>query len=308
MPEPLRLPRSLRLLVAEGEPPETRERRRESVGRSSGETYVDLLAQLAPEARIDRVTPTDGERRTPDLGSVADYHAVFLTGSPLHLWKETPEGRRQVEFMRAVFDAGVPAFGSCAGLQVATVAAGGSVRPMRVMETGFARRITPTQAGAAHPMLQGRPPAYDAPAIHTDEVGALPDGATLLAGNTSCAVQAAQIRSGAGVFWGAQYHPEISLAEVAAALRRQSDSLIKAGFARSPEELESDVALIDELHMEPQRRDLCWRLGLDRQVTDPDLRTLELKNFLTSVVAPARLCRRPRQDSAADLTRSRPCA
>ena len=45
----------------------------------------------------------------------------------------------------------------------------------------------------------------------------LPPGATLLATNAVTAVQAAEIRSGRGTFWGVQYHPEISLAEVAAA-------------------------------------------------------------------------------------------
>ncbi len=151
---------------------------------------------------------------------MAEYDAVFLTGSPLHLYEETPETRRTVAFMRSVFASGTPAFGSCAGLQVAKVAAGDSVRPnARRLEAGFARRITPTADGRSHPLLAGRPAAFDAPAIHTDEVDALPPGATLLAGNRLTAVQAAEIRFDGGVFWGGQYHPEIGLDEVAGALR-----------------------------------------------------------------------------------------
>ncbi|ANY85010.1 hypothetical protein BB934_43115 (plasmid) [Microvirga ossetica] len=46
-----------------------------------------------------------------------------MTGSPLHLYQDTPETRREVDLMRAVFKAGVPSFGSCAGLQVAVAAA-----------------------------------------------------------------------------------------------------------------------------------------------------------------------------------------
>jgi GMP synthase (glutamine-hydrolysing) len=224
---------ALRFLVAESEPPEAREKRRESVGRSSGETYLAVLQELAPGAACHRVKPADVGAALPDGETLAGYDGVFLTGSPLHLYQETPETRREVAFMRAVFASGTPAFGSCAGLQVATVAAGGTVRRnTRGREAAFARRITPTYAGAAHPLLAGRPAAYDAPAVHTDEVDTLPDGAVLLASNRVTRVQAAEIRWEGGIFWGVQYHPEISLREVAAAVRRHAGELILEGLAR----------------------------------------------------------------------------
>ena len=50
-------------------------------------------------------------------------------------------------------------------------AAGGRVRKMpERLEAGVARRIAATDAGRAHPLLEGRPAAWDAPAIHGDEV------------------------------------------------------------------------------------------------------------------------------------------
>ena len=97
---------SLRILVAESEPPAARQERRESVGRSSGETYRDTLCQLAPDARCDRITPADSASSLPSGAGLAAYDAVFLTGSPLHLYDRTPEVLRQLEFMRAVFAAG----------------------------------------------------------------------------------------------------------------------------------------------------------------------------------------------------------
>jgi GMP synthase (glutamine-hydrolysing) len=282
----------MRFLVAESEPPEAREKRRASVGRSSGETFRDLLRHLAPGVHIDRVTPADTDADVPARESVEGYDAVFLTGSPLHVYTDRPEVRRQLEFMRAVFAAGTPAFGSCAGLQVACAAAGGTVRSMGDRrEAGFARRITATAAGAGHPLLAGRPPAWDAPAIHTDEVERLPDGATCLAGNAVVAVQAAEIRQGAGVFWGVQYHPELSLAEVAAALLRDGDDLLEHGLAESREELEAHAGLIDALGREPGRRDLRWRLGLDAEVADDERRRLELSNFIEHLVLPTRSAR-----------------
>lgn len=281
--------RRLNLLVAESEPGEARDQRRESVGRSSGETYEAVLAHIALGADIQRIKPVDTPGEIPDAAGLADFDGVFLTGSPLHLYKETPETRRVVEFMCAVFDAGVPAFGSCAGLQVATVAAGGSVRPMgERREAGFARRIFPTEAGRSHPLLRGRPPAFDAPAIHSDEVAALPDGALRLASNATTEVQAAEIRCGDGVFWGVQYHPEISLFEAAAALRRQADDLVEQGLATSVEAVEEQAQLVEALHDAPQRRDLAWRLGLDPQVTEPERRSVEIRNFIEHLVLPTR--------------------
>lgn len=226
--------------MAESETPEAREQRRSSVGRSSGETYLDILRKLAPGANCDRIQPADADAALPPGATLAGYDAVFLTGSPLHLYEETPETRRTVAFMRAVFASWTSSFGSCAGLQVATVAAGGTVRAnTRGFEAAFARRITPTEAGRAHPLLEGRPAAYDAPAIHADEVEALPRGAVLLAGNRVTAVQAAEIRFDGGVFWGVQYHPEIGLDEVAGALRRQADGLVEADLARGGEDVEA---------------------------------------------------------------------
>lgn len=276
---------SSRFLVAESETPEARKKRRESVGRSSGETYLDILRRLAPGATCDRIQPADADAALPPGDSLAEYDAVFLTGSPLHLYEETPETRRTVAFMRSVFASGTPAFGSCAGLQVAKVAAGDSVRPnARRLEAGFARRITPTADGRSHPLLAGRPAAFDAPAIHTDEVDALPPGATLLASNRLTAVQAAEIRFDGGVFWGVQYHPEIGLDEVAGALRRQADSLVEAGLARGEDDVEAYALQVDALHREPNRRDLAWRLGLDEQVTDERLRLAEMRNFIGAIV------------------------
>jgi GMP synthase (glutamine-hydrolysing) len=282
----------LRFLVAESEPPEAREKRRESVGRSSGETFLKRLAELADSPHCDRIKPADKGSALPDAAEIERYDAVFLTGSPLHLYEDTPETRRQIEFMRAVFRSGTPSFGSCAGLQVAVTAAGGTVRAMGDRrEAGFARRIFRQEAGRDHPLLRGRPPVFDAPAIHTDEVVELPDGGTLLASNGVTHVQAAEIRHDGGTFWGVQYHPEISLREVAAALRRQADDLVEHGVAQNEADVEAQAMLIEALHQDPSRRDLAWRLGLDDQVSDDAQRMTELRNFIVHLVLPTRSAR-----------------
>ena len=279
----------IRFLVAESETPDARDRRRASVGRSSGETYMDAVCALTPGAVCDLVRPAEEGAEIPSQAALEAYDAVFLTGSPLHVYQDTPEVRRQLDFMRAVFASGTPSFGSCAGLQVAAAAAGGAVREnRRGHETAFARRITPTEAGRNHPLLAGRPAAYDALAIHSDEVERLPEGAMLLATNGVATVQAAEIRHAGGVFWGVQYHPELPLDEIAAAVRRQAGDLVEQGLARDEAAVQTYAGLIDALHREPGRRDLAWQLGLDQQVTDPALRQAELRNFVEHLVKPTR--------------------
>lgn len=281
--------KTLKFLIAESEPPEARDKRRASVGRSAGETYEAVLQRIAPGAEVRRIKPVDRAEDDVAASTLAGADAVFLTGSPLHLYEETSEGRGVVDFMRAVFDSGTPAFGSCAGLQVAVVAAGGRVRPMAPRrEAGFARRLYATAEGMSHPLLRGRPPVFDAPAVHTDEVARLPDNSIWLCANATTEVQAAEIRCGEGIFWGVQYHPEISLFEVAAALRRQCDDLVEHGLAKDAEAVADHAALIEALHASPDRSDLAWRLGVNEEVTVPERRTAEIRNFIEELVKPTR--------------------
>ena len=278
-----------RFLVAESETPEERETRRASVGRSAGGSFAATLKQLAPGCEVDQTTPSDTDVDPMGPDRIAGYDAVFLSGSPLHVWQDTPETRAQLAFMRAAFASGTPSFGSCARLQVAAVAAGGKARPLEGRrEAGIARRIFPTEAGRDHPLLAGRPAAWDALAIHSDEVEELPPGATLLATSTSVRVQAAEIRHDQGVFWGVQYHPELAPGEIAAALRRQCASLVEGGLARDAADVEVQAELLDALHDAPDSPALHWRLGIDAEVADERRRRHEIIAFIKHLAKPRR--------------------
>jgi GMP synthase (glutamine-hydrolysing) len=276
----------LHLLIAESEPRESREERRDATGRSNGETYIDALRAIVPAARCDLHRPADRDLPPAPLDQ---YDGVFLSGSPLHVYHDDHDVRANVAFMRAVLTSGTPSFGSCAGLHIAVAATGGTVRRNpEGHEVGLARRIAPTAEGARHPMLRGRPASYDAPAVHGDEVETLPDGAVLLAGNAVSAVQALEIRRGRGTFWGVQYHPELPLDELAQALRRQSKGIVERGLARSEDDVETQAALFEGLGREPERLDLAWRLGVDREVIEDARRRTELANAIEHLIRPVR--------------------
>ena len=270
-------------LIAESESDEERDERRKSAGKSSAETYAATLMQMRPECKVTIVAPADEDARIFEPKELCAFDAVFLTGSPLHVYDDSPEVRRQISFMRNVFASGTPSFGSCAGLQLAVVTAGGKIRKMpERMEAGISRRICATDDGRDHPLLAGRPASWDAAGIHGDEVEVHPPGATLLASNRVTRVQAAEIRFDRGVFWGVQYHPELAIGEIAVALRRQADEIVAAGLADTTDDVAARADLLTELHRAPDRRSLRWMLGVDGEFVDEDRRRTEIRNFLAN--------------------------
>jgi GMP synthase (glutamine-hydrolysing) len=283
---------ALRFLVVEGNTRGARQAHREAYGHMPSESYAAVLQDIEPDAVCDLAFPADEGANLPDSAGLESYDGIVLTGSHLNLYDRTPEILRQVDLMRAVYASRTPCFGSCWGLQVAAVAANGDVgkNPLG-REVGFARRLTPTETGRAHPLLMGRPAAYDAPAIHLDMVTALPDDCTILAANAVSPVQAAEIRQDGGVFWGVQYHPEFSLGELAVILERRTDILVREGFCQSPEEAASYVADLAALHDKPDTAHLAWRHGLDAEVLDQERRTREIRNFVEHRVRPEQSAR-----------------
>lgn len=277
----------LRFLVVEGNTRDARQAHKAAYGQMPSESYAAVVQAIARDAVCDLAFPADAGANLPDPAGLHSYDGIVLTGSALNLYDATPEVTRQVDLMRAVYASGTPAFGSCWGIQIGAAAAGGDVqRNPKGREIGFARRLTPTQAGQSHPLLAGRPAAFDAPAIHLDAVVSPPEDCVVLATNAMSAIQAAEIRSQGGTFWGVQYHPEFSLAELAAILGRRFEILVREGFCRTAEDAAAYVADLMALDAQPDRADLAWRHGLDAEVLDPARRTREIRNFVEHRVKP----------------------
>jgi GMP synthase (glutamine-hydrolysing) len=272
-----------RFLIFDSEPKAARAKKRAQGHAPSADSFAQTVLKIRPDAVIEQIAPaeTDGM----PTGGISSFDAVFLSGSPLHFYEDTHQVRRIIEFMRAVFQSGTPSFGSCAGLQIATVAAGGRVGAKAARrEAGIARLIYQTPQGLKHPLLSGRSPSFDAPAVHSDEVQELPAGAILLASSKETKVQAAEIRVGQALFWGVQYHPEISLQEVANALVNERQELFDGGFVQATSELNRYVDSLSEMDRNPTRLDLAWQLGLSAELIDPWQRTIEIRNFIDMVL------------------------
>jgi GMP synthase (glutamine-hydrolysing) len=283
----LHVTKPLRLLVVDGNTREQRESHAAGYGSQPGEAYAEVVRAIAPDAITDICLPADAGANLPDGAGLASYDGIFLTGSALHIYHLEPEVTRQIELMRAIYASGTPCFGSCWGIQVGAVAAGGTVvANPKGREVGFARRITLTDAGRSHPLLTGRPLSFDAPAIHLDTIALPPADTTVLASNAYSTVHAAEFRHGGGTFWGVQYHPEFPLGQVASILGRMTTILVAEGFRRDEAAVETWLAEIRALDADPARHDLAWAHGLDEEVLDEGRRVLELRNFIAARVKP----------------------
>lgn len=279
--------RQLRLLFVDGNTREQRQAHAAGYGAQPAQAYAAEVAAIVPGAVADICLPADEGANLPDGAGLQAYDGIFLTGSALHIYEIEPAVTRQIELMRAIYASGTPCFGSCWGIQMGTVAAGGNViRNPRGREVGFARKISPNEAGRAHPLLAGRPVSFDAPAIHLDTVALPPHDTTILASNAYSQVQAAEIRHGGGVFWGVQYHPEFPLRQVASIMGRMVPILIEEGFRADEAAAQGWLADLRALDADPARRDLAWAHGLDAEVLDDHRRVTELRNFLTHRVQP----------------------
>ena len=229
----------------------------------------------------------DGERFPQGL-SIGDFDGVWISGSPYNAYRlDQPSVKDQIELAREVWDRGIPAFGSCWGLQVMTAALGGQVQLNRQgREIGVARGIYLTAAGRSHDMFRDKAAAFDAVCVHEDEVAELPACGTVLASNATSRVQAAVMREDKRCFWGVQYHPEFELATVAAIIAMRAERHLSEGLARSDDELAAVLTDYRALSADPLRKDLAWKYGVGPDVLDGAQRTVEFRNWLTSEVLP----------------------
>jgi len=270
-----------RILVIDGNVAATRSKHVGFGGTDSGDGYAATLKGLVPDLETDIVRPADEVPELPDGMALADYDGAVITGSALNIYDRAASVERQVDLVKAVFAAGVPTFGSCWGLQVGVVAAGGEVvRNPRGREFGFARRIVLNDEGRHHPMFEGKPEVFEAVTVHVDTVASLPTGSTALAHN-DMGLQAAEIRfKNGGGFWGVQYHPEYSIAEAAAFARRYSEMLIRDGLVRDSAELDALAADFLALDANPKDARLAWKFGVGESVTDLRIKLAEIRNWL----------------------------
>jgi GMP synthase (glutamine-hydrolysing) len=283
---------SPRLLVIEGNSPQTMAEHLAAGGVPASENYAALLRDLLPGAQVDACYPADLSASLPQGQALEGYDGVAITGSSLHIYNNGAEVQRQIDLVRAIFETGTPVFGSCWGLQIITTAAGGAVRKNPAgREIGFGRSIRLSEAGRKHPMYAGKADVFNAPTVHLDEVVTMAPGSVLLSSNAVSKVQAIELKAGQSTAWGVQYHPEYPLSEVAAIVRRIGTRLIDEGFFLDVSDVKQFSEDLDALDKNPDDKRLAWRHGISKNVLDKKLRTGEIANWIEFQVLPMRVKR-----------------
>lgn len=248
-------------------------------GSKAGDMFSRAIRLHRPDAEISVLT---FDTTAPDMpGPIEAFDGIIWSGSNLTIHRPNPLIDAQIDLARSVFDAGVPQFGVCYGIQLATVAAGGKVvANPNGPEIGWARDVTLTEAGRDHPMYRGKAGRFDALCWHNDTVWELPGNAELLAGNAHSDVQAAILRRGRGEFWAVQYHLEFDGGEVARLVGGNAPYLIEAGALTE----EGVAALVDDMHaVSALAENPAAATEALKPVVDPLTRTAELGNWLDRV-------------------------
>jgi len=278
-----------RLLLMEGNPADKRARAHELGVRTSSEVYAQAIAAHYPHFTLDVVNAADPDGTIPGGNSLGSYDGLVITGSALHAYDPEFAVTNQIAMLAAAGDTGMPVFGSCWGLQIAVVAAGGEVAySPKGREVGFARKIAATEAGRGHPIFAGKGEVFDAPCIHYDEVTRLPEAATLLASNAHSLVQAAIVPVGKSEVWAVQYHPEFDLLQLVQLYTLYADDMIAQGFFTDQPALEAYTAKLAALAATPSDAGLAWQLGIDDQITDDRVRRAEILNWIDQQVMRAK--------------------
>lgn len=230
--------------------------------------FVTVLQAIDETTDIRIVSPYEAPVTRSDLQAV---DGAIFTGSAVSWGVDAPEAAPLRAAMEQVFDQGIPAYGSCNGMQLAACVLGGISAPSpNGREDGLARDVQLTEAGQMHPFLKGRQTGFTVPCIHRDEVTRFPEGAVLLAGNAHSPVQAFAYDNGNIRFWGVQYHPEITPAAMAGIL----DEI--GGYPQS---------LRDDLRLAETDAGAARRLGVAPGDLQPDQRVTEIRNWFNSLSA-----------------------
>jgi GMP synthase (glutamine-hydrolysing) len=278
----------LRFLIIDGYPKESRDQFREVGMGLAGELYADLLRQHVPDAIYDLLFPSDPGVDMPSKADLESYHGILWPGCNLTIYdQDDPRVTCQIELAKTAYEIGIPGFGSCWGVQMAAVAAGGEVRANpKGREMGVARKIRLTREGRDHPMYVGKPSVFEGFVSHDDEVTRLPPGGVLLATNDFSRVQGLAVKHRAGTFWATQYHPEYNLHEMARLIVARESRLLRQGLFRSHEDLVHMVERMEALAAEPDRKDLRWQLAIDDDILSDRIRQCEFVNWLDKLVFP----------------------
>ncbi len=235
-----------KILVVEGNLKEENQSFSEAGIQTHTESLKHSLSYFTDQLNIDVVNPSSDENISENIDTLESYDGLIWGGSSLNIYNNTPEIKRQIEFMRECQKKIKKVLAICWGMQVAVTAAGGEVKKgEKGSHRGIARDIEINENGLNHPLYKNKNKKFNTPAFNFDEVVTLPDNSTLLASNPINNVQGLNFKIGNCDVWGLQYHPEITYNKMINLIIFRKDRLIERGAFKDQNHIDDHIRNIE---------------------------------------------------------------
>ena len=254
-----------RILIVEGNLKEENQSFSAGGIKTHTESLKDSISYFTNKLIIDVVNPSSDENINEVAKDLSKYHGMIWGGSSLNIYNDTPEIRRQIQFMRECQKSIKKIFAICWGMQVAVTVAGGEVKKcLNGAHRGIAHDIEINENGLKHPIYKNKNKRFNTPAFNFDEVVKLPEGSTLLSSNPINKVMGINFNVGSTNIWGIQYHPEITYTKMIDLIHFRKDRLLEKKAFVDQTEIDTHVKIIEN----------------ENKIYNKDARMRELKNWL----------------------------
>ena len=232
------------------------------------QSLQDSLNHYSKDLQYDVVNPSSDDSLKTVKDKLLKYDGLIWGGSSLNIYNDTPEIRRQIEFMKECQKKVKNILAICWGMQVAVTAAGGEVKKAEGSHIGIANEITINENGLNHPIYKNKEKKFNSPAFNFDEVKTLPQNAVCLASNKINKVQSLHFKVNETNVWGLQYHPEITYEKMISLIEFRKDRLIEnRKVFNNEQDVENHISFIKN----------------EISITNKEKRMVELKNWLNQL-------------------------
>ena len=257
-----------KLLIVEGNLREENQSFSEVGIQTHTQSLQDSLNHYSKDLQYDVVNPSSDVSLKTAKDKLLKYDGLVWGGSSLNIYNDTPEIRKQIEFMKECQKKVKNILAICWGMQVAVTAAGGEVKKAEGSHIGIANEITINENGLNHPIYRNKEKKFNSPAFNFDEVKTLPQNAVCLASNKINKVQSLYFKVNETNVWGLQYHPEITYEKMISLIEFRKDRLIEnRKVFNNEQDVENHISFIKK----------------EISITDKEKRMVELKNWLNQL-------------------------
>ena len=218
--------KDLNLLIVEGNLQQENNVFKNSGIQTHAESLKESLSYYTKDLNIEVFNPCSEKSFDKILPNLKKFDGLIWGGSSLNIYNDTPEIRRQIEFMKECQKKVKNILAICWGMQVAVTAAGGEVKKADGSHIGIANEIIINKDGLNHPLYKNKENKFNSPAFNFDEVKTLPKNAICLASNKINKVQSLYFKVNDTNVWGLQYHPEITYEKMISLIEFRKDKLI----------------------------------------------------------------------------------